>query len=262
MFISVTDLASYLYCRRRLYSDKVLGIKEPPNGQMILGRVKHEVFDTINKADEQIVSSISEGLGLGEVKSSFLQAYSGIMEESIMKNASLLQSFSLNAEEALLFMQPLIEVEAGERAGNVFMFASQNSVYGAELWEQLVPKIKTELRLKSEVLKLVGVIDKVEMYADSMVPHELKSGSAPRNGVWKAHSIQVGAYAMLLRECFGTKVNSGFVKYLSLNELRPVRMNAFLEEEVKELTAAVLKLMELPKMPEERCKFSNCTACK
>ena len=64
---SVTALATYLYCPRKLYLQQVLEFPEPPSEVLLLGSINHAMFDKINKLDESIVSSITEFTDIKEL---------------------------------------------------------------------------------------------------------------------------------------------------------------------------------------------------
>jgi CRISPR-associated protein Cas4 len=134
-------------------------------------------------------------------------------------------------------------------------------VYGQQLWDMMEPKITSEQWVESPELRLQGFIDQVEVYADRCVPIEIKSGSAPRTGVWDTHQIQVAAYAMILRHTTGKQVEGGIVRYLEVDETRPVSLNPFLELKVRELQRKVETLLKNTELPE-RCEHEKkCDAC-
>ncbi|MBI2659513.1 hypothetical protein HYX05_05440, partial [Candidatus Woesearchaeota archaeon] len=60
MKISVSLLSSYLYCSRKLFLEKVLLLEEPPKESLVMGSIRHETYDNINKKEEEIVTSITK----------------------------------------------------------------------------------------------------------------------------------------------------------------------------------------------------------
>ena len=60
MKISVSLLSSYLYCSTKLFLEKVLLLEEPPKESIVMGSVRHETYDSINKKEEEIVTSITK----------------------------------------------------------------------------------------------------------------------------------------------------------------------------------------------------------
>ena len=174
--ISVTDLSSYMYCARLLYQRKVLGYEEKLNAAMILGAIRHNFYDVANKHEEKIVAHLPSEASKEEVATAYSNMYQNLLRAAVMNHANSLAIFDLEPEQLLPQLQPIAVAEANERAENVYRFAEQHGVFGEELWQQLVPKILTELKVKSAMLRLKGVVDKVEIYADTVLPIELKTG--------------------------------------------------------------------------------------
>src|SRR3989338_8910398 len=150
MKISVSLLSSYLYCSRKLFLEKVLLLEEPPKESLVLGSIRHETYDSINKKEEEIVTSITKKATLGSIESLYKQKYMQILRKAIVNNKKRLEEANLNMLDAYKKSFSFITDEAGARASNVFSFIQSNNVYGQELWERLTPKIISELRVESE----------------------------------------------------------------------------------------------------------------
>ena len=58
MYISVTMLSSYLYCKRKLFLERVLGLFEPDKGALVKGSIRHKTYEEINKIEENIFKKI------------------------------------------------------------------------------------------------------------------------------------------------------------------------------------------------------------
>jgi len=117
------------------------------------------------------------------------------------------------------------------------------------------------VKVKAQKLGLVGVIDWLEKEGEEYTPHELKNATAPREGVWHDHMIQVAAYAMILSEAHGKVVGKGYVHYLKNGALRPVVVNAFLRDEVERLIRQVGDLVsgsQIPPYVENKKKCEKC----
>ncbi|MBW2976299.1 CRISPR-associated protein Cas4, partial [Candidatus Woesearchaeota archaeon] len=220
MKVSVSMLCSYLYCSRKLFLQQVLALEEPPKESLVLGSLRHEIYDFINQKEEKIVASIANKIQYSELVDIYKKFYSKILRENIIKNKSKIKSVSLNMVDVFRRTWPLILEEAKARSKNIFDFIQKHDVYGKELWKRLTPKIISELRLESDKLQLKGIVDRIEVYENGYVPIELKTGKMPRDGTWPGHRIQIAAYAMLLEEKFKTQVKEGFVHYLDAKETR------------------------------------------
>jgi CRISPR/Cas system-associated exonuclease Cas4 (RecB family) len=259
--ISVTHLTSYMYCPRLLYRQKVLGYEEKPSEAMILGAIRHNFYDLANKHEEKIVVHLPAEVPREGMVTAYSEMYQNLLRAVVMNHANSLAIFELEPEQLLPQLQPIAIAEANERAGNVYRFATQHGIFGEELWHQLVPKILTELKVKSKALQLKGVVDKVEIYGDSVLPIELKTGKMANDGVWPQHRVQVAAYMMLLQEKFNTRVNSAVIRYLDHNSSRTVVLNPYMEMEVKELTEKVIRLLHNETVPKP-CGRESCNCVR
>jgi len=262
--ISVSLLSSYEYCPRKLFLEQVLKLVAIPREAVVKGSIRHEVHDRTNKAEENFVKSIKQEMNYNELIDKYKKLHSDILRQSIVKNKSKLTELKMSMTDFFKETWPLVLQESQHRALNLNEFIKKNKVFGEELWRQLSPKIESEYYVESEDLLLKGVIDQLEVYDNKLVrevvPYELKTGSAPKTGVWPGHKLQTGAYVMLL-EKNKLFVRDAFVKYLDINEIRPVVMNPFLEKKVIETRDKVLELFkskDIPVICESQNKCSSC----
>jgi CRISPR-associated protein Cas4 len=259
--ISVSMLSSYLYCKRKLYLQSVLRLLEPPKEAMVLGSLRHNVYNLINKKEEEIVTSIKKKESINKIYSIYKQHHSQILRNKIIENKAQLKQFNLNISKVFRQTWPLVLEETYMRANNVYNFMQTHLVFGEELWERLIPKIESEISITSKVYNLKGVIDKLEIYPLGYVPIELKTGKCPKEGVWPSHLIQIGAYALLVEDKFDTEIKEAFILYLDQKIKRHIEMNPFLRLEVKETLSKVNNLLKSDNIPDF-CKNSNkCKVC-
>jgi len=262
--ISVSLLSAYEYCARKLFLERVLKLVVIPRDVVVKGSIRHEVYDRISKAEEGFVKSIKKEVSYKEVFEGYKRVHSDILKQSIIKNKSKLAELKISLSNFFKEAWPLVLHESKDRALNLHSFIKKHRVYGEELWEKLSPKIETEYYVESEDLDLKGVIDRLEVYDNMLVrevvPYELKTGLAPREGVWPGHKLQAGAYVMLL-EKNRMFVREAFVKYLDINESRPVMMNPFLEKGVLETRNAVLELFKGKEIPVFCSNKNKCNSC-
>jgi CRISPR-associated protein Cas4 len=262
--ISVSLLSSYEYCPRKLFLEQVLKLVVIPRESVVKGSIRHEVHDRTNKAEEGFVKGIKKETNYNELLESYKKLHSNILRQSIVKNKNKLSELKISLPEFFKETWPLVLQESQHRAANLQEFIKKKKVFGEELWQQLSPKIESEYYVESDDLMLKGVIDQLEVYDNKLVrevvPYELKTGSAPKTGVWPGHKLQAGAYIMLL-EKNRMFVREAFVKYLDINEARPVMMNPFLEKKVVEARDRVLELFkskEIPVLCDNQAKCSSC----
>jgi len=211
--------------------------------------------------EESLVKSIKEKISFDELKGKYHQKYREIAIDAIRQNRSRLDQFGILPEELFKQIWPLILSESETRAFVVHNFMLKQCVFGEELWEKLIPKIKSEVKIKSINLGLSGIIDQLEIYPSGIVPLELKTGKMPNEGVWPGHKVQIGAYALLLEEQYNASVVEGFVVYLDANERRQIHINEFLKLEIKELIKKVNNLLESKELSGFCGNENKCNAC-
>jgi len=261
MKISVSLLSSYLYCSRKLFLEKVLLLEEPPKESIVMGSIRHETYDSINKKEEEIVTSITEKYDSEHIQALYKQKYLRILRKAIANNKKRLEEVNISMLEAYRKSFPFIMEESSIRANNIFSFIESNKIFGEELWQKLTPKIISELRVESDELKLKGIIDQVHVYGDEYVPFELKTGRTPSDGVWPSHRIQIAAYSLLLQEKFNKQVKDGFVVYLDTKEKRHISFNPFMKQEIKQLVDEVIALLESKELPDFCNNENKCKKC-
>jgi CRISPR-associated exonuclease Cas4 len=259
MLLSVTDLTGYMFCPRKLYMRKILGIIEPQTKATVLGTLRHATHEQLSKLDEGVIRQLNKDHSEDEAATLFSKNYLRALRDTVNSHRSHLAEVGLEAEDVFIDVWPYIRDEALENAKKILALTKSTGLYGDELIKTL-PKVISEHHVVSNSLQLKGIIDRIEIINGNYIPYELKTGSAPAEGVWPGHKIQVGCYMMMLEELFNQPVREGYVKYLNLRADRRVVMNPFLEIEIKEIIEKVQKLLESGELPEP-CgkKFCNCS---
>lgn len=261
MKISVSLLSAYLYCSRKLFLEEVLLLEEPPKESIVMGSIRHEAYDKINKTEEEIVTSITSRMQLNDIQELYKQKYLQILRKAIANNRNRLKEVNLNMLDAYKKSFPFIIEESQMRASNISSFIEANLIFGKELWEKLTPKIISELRIESSELKLKGIIDQIHIYDDGYVPFELKTGRTPNDGIWPSHRIQIAAYSLLMQEHFKKPVKEGFVVYLDTKQKRHIAINPFMKEEVKQIVDNIIALLESRQLPDFCSNENKCRKC-
>lgn len=261
MIIPVSLLSTYLYCSRKLFLERVLLLEEPPKENIVMGAIRHEAYDNINKKEEEIVTSIIKRTPLESVQALYKQKYLQILRKAIENNRKRLEAVNLNMLDAYKKSFSFIIDESGMRASHVFSFMEANKVFGQELWQRLTPKIISELKIESKQLRLRGIIDQIHVYEGDYVPFELKTGKTPQDGVWPSHRIQIAAYSLLLQEKFNKEIREGYVVYLDTKEKRQITINPFMKDEVKQLVDKVIAVIESSELPNFCNNENKCRKC-
>ncbi len=258
--ISATMLSAYLYCRRKLFLERVLKMAEPEKEALILGKIRHIVFERAAKDDEGIVRSISEDISEERIADIYRKSYSKIARNTILTSRKDLERFGLSMLDTYHKISESLSPEIAFRAGLIHSFIKKEKVFGDELFERLTPKIRSETYIESPALGLKGIIDKIEVFDGEVIPVELKTGKAPSEGVWPGHMVQIGAYILLLEDA-GKKVPKGIVHYLDARSKREIVMNPFLRDEIIELARKVDSLLKGKIVPDMLAAEGKCAAC-
>jgi len=195
------------------------------------------------------------------MKERYLNYSLSIVKQRIINHKQVLRQVNVSAVHAFTDVWPTIQRESMDRALNVHEFFIQHQVLGQQLWEQLMPKISSEMSVSSQELLLRGIVDRIEHYNQKHILVELKTGSAPKEGIWPGHSVQIAAYALLLEKHYNEPINEGFVYYLDIKERRKVVINPFMKEEVKTLVAEIFSILKENSIPNYTENKNKCTHC-
>tara|TARA_Y100000310_G_scaffold239285_1_gene242868 strand:+ start:298 stop:1077 length:780 start_codon:yes stop_codon:yes gene_type:complete len=248
--INVTDITGYLYCPRKIYLKLVKGLKSPPNQAMILGFLKHKVFDVFNKNEISIVSSINENLTKPEILDLYEQNIRKLILEIINNYSNMIYKFKISKED--LTQQTLEFFKKGLSIRADSIINTINLGYkGKELWRNLKPKFLTEFQIESEQLGLKGRIDRIE-FQEIPIPYEIKT----RDKIYYSDKIQLAAYSLLLEEEFGKKIEKGIIETKSSQE--EIIITEELKNKVLELAEELRNMSE----PEYQNNFSKCKNCE
>lgn len=256
--LPVTALSEYLYCPRKIYLRYVLKFIPVAREPIIKGKIKHDVFDAINKNEENLILTIKPE-DLDNLDRIYKEVYRNLLTQSISKFEDDIRKADLNKEQIFDNALKRFLDEASYRSKALLAIIKTTGFFGKDLLDAIPVKHKSELFLSSKRLKLRGIIDKVELLDDAHIPVELKTGSMPREGVWPGHRVQLASYILLLNERF--KSNYGFIEYIDHGVRKKIVMNPFLENEVKDLIGKVSNTIESDNIPEVCKNFNKCKSC-
>jgi CRISPR-associated protein Cas4 len=257
--LPVTALTTYMFCPRKLYLGQVLGVREEPGPAASLGILRHRSHEELAAREEALVSGLATAAP-EEIIAAYGAMARAAVHATLERNRGFLLKTGLMPEAAEARLAADVGRLAEYRARQVIPFA-QKGLKGRELWEALEPKLRTEFSVSSPELGLRGKIDVVEVYPTSLLPVDLKSGPAPKQGVWHEQRIQVAAYALLLEQRFRVSVPRGAIRYLESGEERPVPLNPFLRQEVLSLLERIKALLSSPAIPPLIDNLKKCAAC-
>ena len=259
--IPVTSLSTYLFCKRKLFLEKVLKIYVPVKEAAILGSIRHYCYEKINKIEETLVKSIQPGETLEQIESRYNAIYSNILKQILIENKYNLKRFNLGLVGQHNKIFPLLKNESKIRAKNIFNFIKEKNIYGQELWNNFTPKIQSEVNITSNTLGMRGIIDQVEIYPHTVIPVEFKTGKTPDTGIWPNHRIQVSAYMLLLEYSHNQPISKRYVYYFDKLDKRKIISNPFLKDEVLALRDKVIETITGKELPDFIDNKNKCNAC-
>ncbi len=260
--IPVTALTGYLFCPRKIWLTYFA--KEKPVIEFepaILGSIRHNAMDKAAKLESEILASVKPSHSQEDIEMLYRQYYIRAVNSAVIEKKAEIEKAKITMQDALNSVSGQMAIEAKIRAKHVYEFASARKIYGNELAEKMQPKIISEFYIDAYKLGLNGLVDKIEKYGSLMVPFEIKTGKAPKEGAWEGHKIQIAAYIMMINEKFKQNFKEGYVDYVNYGIQRKVVLNAFMEDEIKELIEKVNLLIRADKIPGLIDNEKKCLKC-
>jgi CRISPR-associated exonuclease Cas4 len=247
--INVTDIVSYLYCPRKVYLKLVKKIKSPPNKRMILGYLKHKIFDIFNKNEAIIVGGINEDLDKKSIFNIYNSHLRAISREVSRNYRNMIKKFGLNEEDLTKEILTFMKKEISLRAESVKKTLGLG-FRGKDLWRNLQPKYLTEFQIVSPELGLRGRIDRIK-FSGSIVPYEVKT----RDEVYEGDKIQLAAYSLLLEQEFNSEIKKGIIETRKREE--EIQIAEDLKKKVFEIADKIRNMTD----PGFHKNFNKCKVC-
>lgn len=115
------------------------------------------------------------------------------------------------------------------------------------------------VRVRSEELGLIGVLDALLETEEERIPVEYKN---TLGGVRLNHRFQLAAYAMMLAEEPGPPVRRGMVFCIPENRAYSVRLDHGLFRRVRQALAEMRRTLEMETIPQPADRWSKCRDCE
>jgi len=204
--INVTEIIEYLYCPRKVYLKRIKKIKPPVTKAMILGFLKHKVFDIFNKNEILMISAIKTNIDKEQIKQNYHFYLKRVIKEVIIQYSNLISKFDISPDnltnQIFNFLEKDIDMRAESIKGTLNL-----GFFGKELWRNLKPKYLTEYQIVSQELGLKGRIDRIK-FEQEILPYEIKT----RQGIYDSDKLQLAAYSLLLEEEFKKEIKKGIIE--------------------------------------------------
>jgi len=117
------------------------------------------------------------------------------------------------------------------------------------------------LRLKSESLKLEGVLDCLLKLGKEAVPVDYKYMRSRGGKPWLDHRYQLTAYALLVEDKLDCVVRRGFIYYVPEARVVEVFIDGGMKRYVKRLVERVDDLIKAEELPPVRVPPKKCYGC-
>ncbi|MEM3405682.1 MAG: CRISPR-associated protein Cas4 [Candidatus Pacearchaeota archaeon] len=252
-FLNVTEIASYLYCPRKMYIKRIMKIKEKPTPRMIEGKIKHDIFDIFNKNEKEIITRIRKKIGREEILKMYKFEVLKILSEIIKINEEKILKYNINVFELKKNILNKLEREILLRVSSLEEGINKG-YFEEKLWENLPRKYYSEIEIISKKLFLKGRIDRVEIN-DNIIPYEIKN----KDRIYEEDKLQLVGYALLLEEKFDRKVNFGFIE--TKKEEKKIEINDKLKKEFLEILEEIKNVLKEKKSIPIISNFKKCQMC-
>jgi CRISPR-associated exonuclease Cas4 len=123
-----------------------------------------------------------------------------------------------------------------------------------------LPQLELAARVvSSRRLGLRGRMDAVVSEKGRLLPYEVKSTPRPPRP-HPGHQLQLAAYALLLEERTGQRIDRGYLHYLGDDSLQELAITAKAKRQVREVIKDLRRVAETEEMPP-RAPASRCRDC-
>ncbi len=258
--LDVTDLCTYVFCKRKLWLKLVKQIKEPVNEHMVKGEIKHKIMEAFSKTEHKVVSAITCDYSIANIIEAYKQHFISTASKLFERYSEKISAFKLDKREMLSEFLAYAMREIKLRLQPISSLLLQG-IEKQKLWLMLKPKYISEIKISSDELKLKGRIDRVKIDANRYYPYEMKS-RAFNDVVYDSELVQVTAYALLLEAKYKQEVDTGFIEYS--NKTKQITITNTLKQKVLQLRDEIFDLQYKDNMPLpsilkkcQRCNFRH-----
>lgn len=260
--ISVSWIGDYNYCPIKLYLKQVID-EDRESYYMTLGKMQHEIRRGFEEITKRNIWGLKEDMSFKEIREALFEDVPYLVEDIIQHDLDLSTDLqSLDGPSTIC--ENLIEdlqIESFIIAFKVNKILQWSGKPSLKIVDMLFPASLIEFSMENQELNLKGKVDKIELLEGYYYPIEVKSGKPPVNGVWKAHAIQIAAYAILIEEKFKKEVPVGYVDYLQIGDRRTVIIDDPLREELFTVLSEMNSIIEGDYVPEIVQNPNKCRAC-
>ncbi len=250
----VSDIGTFLYCKRLFFLRKIYKLKPEKTQQIALGDIFHHANELFYNHEPQFLINydVHDFNALLNIYKT-LKRY--IIKKSLVKFKRDISKLQINAMDLINELDQYLDTEIRIRSREVFNFSKEKNILAYDLIQNLYPKVITEFKIKDPELNLVGRIDRLLIYPDHQVPVEFKTSSK----IFDSHIYQASAYGIMLKH---NGINVNYVKILlsNFNE-KIIYLNPFHEIELKKILNEMQEILDKRILPEKTNNKNKCMSC-
>ena len=257
--ISVSDINSWLYCSRKVYLSKICGLKTPPNRNMIIGRLKHNILEHLSKEEEKLVSQIDSSHESIDMVFMYEEFIKRISAKIFADNMQLIDRFMIDKEDILKKVLRDFSGDIKLRVASIKQAISSGFTKDT-IWKNLDTIYISELPVESERLGLKGRVDRVLISKkdNTIMPFELKSRE---ERIFPSDEIQLTAYAMMLEDYYHQEIKKGFIDVG--NNRQEIDISQERRDRVIQIIEEIRGIYEEnPQIPPMQSNFNKCRNCE
>ena len=255
--ISVSDINSWIYCPRKVYLNKICGLKVGQNRNMAIGMIKHKILENFSKSEEKLISKFDENFDSIDLVFMYEDFIKNISKMIFIENQNLIEKFLIDPDDILKKVIRDFTEDIKLRVKTI-KDAIQNGYTKENIWKNLDSIYLSEVQLESADLGLKGRADRILISRkdNSVIPFELKSRE---ERIFLSDELQLTAYAMLLEHQYHQKITKGIIEVG--NNKQEIEISESRRNEVLKIADEIRNLSD-SFIPPIQSNFNKCRNCE
>lgn len=255
--ISVSDITAWLYCPRKVYLNKICGLKVGQNRNMVIGRLKHNILENFSKSEEKVITQFDSNFDSLDMVFIYEDLIKHIAKNVFDQNQQSIEKFLIDKEDILKKILRDFSEDIKLRVKSIKEAILKGHIK-EDIWKNLDSIYLSELKLESESLGLKGRVDRIIISRadNSIIPFELKSRE---DKIFLSDELQLTAYAMLLEYQYHQKILKGIIEVG--NNKQEIEISEDKKQEVLRIAEEIRNLNE-KFVPPIQSNFNKCRSCE
>ncbi len=252
--IYVSDIGTFLYCKRLFFLRKIHKLKVQKTQQITFGDIFHHANELLYTFEPKFLINYDMH-DFNALLNIYKTLKRFVIKKSMLRFKHDISRLNLDPMNLINELDQYLNTEIMIRSREVFNYSKENQLLAYDLVQNLFPKVITEFRIKDPSLDLIGRIDRLLIYPTHQVPVEFKTSSR----IYDSHIYQASAYGVMLKHS-GIKVN--YVKILLSNfDEKIIYLNPFHEIELRKLLNEMKYILDNKILPQKTTNKNKCQSC-